>query len=482
MRLEELKISCLLALVLTFAFACHYFCLHSAARRIYKEEILALWEDQNKLADIGNDSAEKLEMSTTSTEEEAIKANMLMNFPVVLMIEIFRHLSIEELIDLDAGICDKALRTVFLDAMRAIGSSYWSQDVTEIRKTRTLQYCISRDLFRNYLSMSTLPVYVNLCPERREKNIAYAASANLYSIVRWLSRMGEDVDSTDRCGRTALQTACLAGDKKSLKMTTLLLSLGANVNKISKNTSWSPLMLCSIGQESKLIAKALLDHPDIDMSFKDAAGRSALSYAVEFAKKHICFYILERMIRDNQEQKVQEMLQDMVYQVEHLEQAQPVLTPDPLTVMGETPVESPDRSYVESPTRSAPLLSPRARSDILAVEDKGGLGSVHFAAKSGDLPMTRMLLSSMPDDDNCRQGCADMVDMVDKRGRTPLMIACMYGHLSIARLLASRSTEINVTDKRGKSALSLAVEQGHINIATSLAVDYGADTLTVRSR
>ena len=65
-------------------------------------------------------------------------------------------------------------------------------------------------------------------------------------------------------------------------MAKLLLSLGADANKVSNSTSWTPLLLCVIGKDSKATAKLLLREPSVDVLFKDAAGE--LSYGGCFSR------------------------------------------------------------------------------------------------------------------------------------------------------------------------------------------------------
>lgn len=369
----------------------------------------------------------------------------LNQLPSELVRLVILNLTIEEIIDFDKAISEKSPRDLWLSTLRSLRPHYWENSVGTIFSTRILQFIISREIFQ---TNEPIPVDIKLDSnrERPESNLNYAVHNNLYAVVKWLSKVTlpsstttenknaaktSAVDTFDRNGRTPLQHCALQGDKTGLKMTALLLSLGADPNKVNSTTKWTPLLLCLLGKDSKAIAKLLLKETAVNVTFKDAAGRTALSYAVEFGKYEIAYFLLDRMIKDNK------MLEE------------------------------------NSQNCPSPSLSPSQGLAESSDEDKGGLSPVHYSARSGDINLTRMLLSSAEE---------SAVNAKDVSGRTPLHLAALHGHADITRLLASRSNDINGVDNRGRSALYLAIEAGFVNIATLLAVDYSADTLVVESR
>ena len=65
------------------------------------------------------------------------------------------------------------------------------------------------------------------------------------------------------------------------------------------------------------------------------------------------------------------------------------------------------------------------------------------------------------------------VNAIDKIDMTPLMIACYYGYLEIAKLLIKNGADVNAKDKWDTTALTYACKHGKFEIA-ELLLDNGA--------
>ena len=53
-------------------------------------------------------------------------------------------------------------------------------------------------------------------------------------------------------------------------------------------------------------------------------------------------------------------------------------------------------------------------------------------------------------------------------GRTPLLVACLQGHVDAARLLLDNGAEVDPATKKGTTPLAIAEERGHSSIVALL--------------
>ena len=57
---------------------------------------------------------------------------------------------------------------------------------------------------------------------------------------------------------------------------------------------------------------------------------------------------------------------------------------------------------------------------------------------------------------------------MDKKGQTPLHVACFKGHVDAARLLLDKGADIDRVNKRGETPLYAACSKGHVDAARLL--------------
>ena len=88
---------------------------------------------------------------------------------------------------------------------------------------------------------------------------------------------------------------------------------------------------------------------------------------------------------------------------------------------------------------------------------------LHAAAKRGDVDAIKQFFL----DDGAE------VDRANEKGRTPLWIACLKGHVEVARLLLEKGAEVDRVSKKGVTPLLIACQQGHVDTAR-LLLDKGA--------
>jgi ankyrin repeat protein len=104
-------------------------------------------------------------------------------------------------------------------------------------------------------------------------------------------------------------------------------------------------------------------------------------------------------------------------------------------------------------------------ADPCATDAKGNNALMGVAFK-GNLPIAQALLP------HCD------VNALNKQGQSALMMAALFGHADIVRLLVEHGAQVEAKDAGGNSALSLALQQGNAPMADllrKLAAD-GAST------
>jgi ankyrin repeat protein len=95
---------------------------------------------------------------------------------------------------------------------------------------------------------------------------------------------------------------------------------------------------------------------------------------------------------------------------------------------------------------------------ISACKSSSSLGSIHDAARDGDLQKVTMLLKDSP----------ELALKEDKGALTPLHWAAENGHRDVAELLLANKADVNAKDNNGYTPLSWAAKAGHKDVAELL--------------
>ena len=90
--------------------------------------------------------------------------------------------------------------------------------------------------------------------------------------------------------------------------------------------------------------------------------------------------------------------------------------------------------------------------------DAHGNTPLHQAAFNGESEIVRSLLSAYP----------DMIDTANDGGETPLIIACMKGNLTVAKLLIDAGADVNKALPNGNTPLHFAAWAGNKFIGLDL--------------
>ena len=56
------------------------------------------------------------------------------------------------------------------------------------------------------------------------------------------------------------------------------------------------------------------------------------------------------------------------------------------------------------------------------------------------------------------------MEVKNKKGNTPLWLACNGGHLDVVMLLVGKGADVNAADNRGVTPLMAAFRKGHVQV------------------
>jgi ankyrin repeat protein len=86
------------------------------------------------------------------------------------------------------------------------------------------------------------------------------------------------------------------------------------------------------------------------------------------------------------------------------------------------------------------------------------LGSIHDAARDGDLQKVQRLL----------ENSSDLGSSKDKYGYTPLHVAAKAGHKEVAEFLLAHGADVNAVDDMGRTPLHWAAASGRMDMVELL--------------
>lgn len=107
---------------------------------------------------------------------------------------------------------------------------------------------------------------------------------------------------------------------------------------------------------------------------------------------------------------------------------------------------------------------------VQEIEIMAGKEEFFNAIRSGNLEGIQKVLTSVP----------ELLNAIDERGSTPLLLATYYGHMEVAKYLLDSGAEVDAKDSSGNTALMGVCFKGYENIA-ALLVNAGANVNHVNS-
>uniref|UniRef100_A0A8C1MDG9 Ankyrin repeat domain 52a n=1 Tax=Cyprinus carpio TaxID=7962 RepID=A0A8C1MDG9_CYPCA len=305
-----------------------------------------------------------------------------------------------------------------------------------------------------------------------------AASGGNVDCLNLLLSSRADLNKKDKFGRTPLHYAAANG---RYQCAVVLVGAGAEVNERDRS-GCTPLHYSAAStafcrtdrphasthqnqedgeKESFLCVEHLLDN-GADPSLCNTKGYSAVHYAAAHGNKQNLELLLEMCFNTLGDKENNGSISPLHLAVEsgHWE-CVAVLIESGGYVDACDPV---GRSvlYVASQrghARCVELLLCQSASCLLT-EHRTKWGPLHVAAANSHSECLRMLL--------CSEGGADLVNVTDAEGQTPLMLAVLGGHTDCVHLLLERGACPDMRDRRGRTALHRGAVMGREDCITAL--------------
>ncbi len=267
-----------------------------------------------------------------------------------------------------------------------------------------------------------------------DTRLADAAMAPDTEAVRSLVRQKVDVNAPQADGTTALHWAVRHDD---LETAELLIHAGANV-KAANRFGVTPLELACMNGNGAIV-EALLKAGEDPNAVVSVTGDTALMVAARTGKTDAIKTLLNHGADVNKTNS---------------EGQTPLMWAASAKNAAAVEVLIEHKADLNAKTHTAPPPKP-LDTIFSAPYPVGGMTALLFAARQNDAQSANALIATGA---NINEGAAD--------GTTPLLVAVLNGHYSLANFLLDKGADPNATDGKGRAALYAAVDMRNLEWST----------------
>jgi ankyrin repeat protein len=277
-----------------------------------------------------------------------------------------------------------------------------------------------------------------------EARLADAAMRSDREAIRSLLQQKADVNAPQPDGTTALHWAVRQND---LETTRLLIRSGAKVDTATRY-GVTPLYLAAVNGNAAMLT-ALLD-AGANANSANPGGETTLMTAARTGKVDAVKLLLDRGAAVNAKESVREQTALMWAVLENHPEVVKLLLANGADINGQTKVEIPDGITGVPVATSGDIGAhgPGVYRPRAVPTPSGAMTPLLFAAREGNLEMTRLLLDSRAD-----------IERPAANGTRPLVVAINNNHIQLALFLLEKGADPNAADNFWKrTPLFAAVE------------------------
>jgi ankyrin repeat protein len=271
-----------------------------------------------------------------------------------------------------------------------------------------------------------------------------AAQRDDKATVRALVRQKANANAVQPDGTTALHWAVRQNDAELVDQ---LLAAGANVNAQTRYGT-NAIYFAAVNGHAAILEKLL--KAGADANFTNADGEAVLMTASRTGKPDAVKVLLDHGAKVNTAEAVRGQTAVMWAAAENHPDVVRLLVErgaDLNAHTKETP--APDPAVIWTPGRAAGDGITRLRA---RPQPGGGFTALHFAARDGNLEMTKFLVE-----------LGAKVNERTASGMTPMLASVINNHFKVAQYLLDHNTDPNLADSYQRTALFAALEMRNID-------------------
>lgn len=282
-----------------------------------------------------------------------------------------------------------------------------------------------------------------------DARVADAVQRSDRAAVRTLLQQKADVNATQVDGMTALHWAARQNDLETVQM---LMKAGAKVDTATRY-GVTPIYLASLNGSAAMIDAFL--RAGIDPNTANPGGETALMTAARTGSLDAVRLLIDRGAAVNAKEKERGQTALMWAVLENHPDVARFLIEKGADINAQTNVVIPDGITAEPTAASGNIGAngPGFYRSRAVPTPSGAMSALLFAAREGNLPMTRLLLEAKAD-----------INLPSANGSSPLVVAITNNHIQLGMELLGKGANPNLADRFWKrTPLYAAIEMRNLD-------------------